>query len=392
MRLRRYLAALVAAWSLVACGGGDPHVPGSGSPAGAPTERGSFTRIVSFGDSLSDVGTYTPATSANGNGTPPFIGGKFTTNSPTSSIWVENLAAQLSLVITPAEVGFGTSSVACPAAADPALAHTCTGYGQGGARVTDPNGIDHSNGALTVPVVTQVERHLARFGDFTANDLVLVYAGSNDVSVQFAAFTTRAAEIEAAAAAGSITADEANRQLFAAQTEAQAGMKQAALELGGYVQTQILGRGAKYVAVFLLSDIVDTPFGNSLPSRVRPVLTDLSRVFNLWLTESLTDRPVRLIDTFSLYKQAYADPAAYGIANNQVPACDAAKIAAITAQRVTGGSSLFCNATPGVPYNGLRTGADPLTWQFADGVHPSTGGHKLISDTVIEQLQSFGWL
>jgi phospholipase/lecithinase/hemolysin len=59
---------------------------------------------------------------------------------------------------------------------------------------------------------------------------------------------------------------------------------------------------------------------------------------------------------------------------------------------VTDGSSLFCNATPGVPYNGLRAGASATTWAFADGVHPTTGGHKALSDAFYEQLKSFGWL
>ena len=86
----------------------------------------------------------------------------------------------------------------------PALAATCTGYGQGGSRVTDPNGIGHSTGALTVPVVTQIANHLARFGSFKASDLIFVYAGSNDVFTQFGTFTTAAATIQAQAAAGKI--------------------------------------------------------------------------------------------------------------------------------------------------------------------------------------------
>jgi phospholipase/lecithinase/hemolysin len=32
------------------------------------------------------------------------------------------------------------------------------------------------------------------------------------------------------------------------------------------------------------------------------------------------------------------------------------------------------------------------TWQFADSVHPTTGGHKIISDAFILQLKSFGWI
>jgi phospholipase/lecithinase/hemolysin len=177
MNVRSAFVSLLTAALLAACGGGDPHVPGSGSPAGAPTTPGTFTALVSFGDSLSDVGTYAPATSLSGDGRAPYFGGKFTTNSDSMTgdmLWVENLAASLGLVITPAEVGFAGSSVACPAAATPALAGTCTAYGQGGARVTDPNGIGKSGGALTVPVATQVANHLTRFSSFRDTDLVLV--------------------------------------------------------------------------------------------------------------------------------------------------------------------------------------------------------------------------
>ena len=109
---------------LAACGGSDDDVPGSGSPSGAPTTAGSFTAVVSFGDSLSDVGSYAPATSLAGDGSAPYFGGRFTTNdtttgaptaTPLGKVWVENLAASLGLVVTPAEVGFGSTSVQCPA-------------------------------------------------------------------------------------------------------------------------------------------------------------------------------------------------------------------------------------------------------------------------------------
>jgi phospholipase/lecithinase/hemolysin len=33
-----------------------------------------------------------------------------------------------------------------------------------------------------------------------------------------------------------------------------------------------------------------------------------------------------------------------------------------------------------------------LTWQFADSVHPTTGGHRLLSATFEAQLRSFGWI
>ncbi len=398
---RSWAPLILSALLFTACGGGDPDVPGSGSTSGAPNTKGMFTAVVSFGDSLSDAGSYSPATSLAGNGQPPFFGGKFTTNdttngtptaTPLGKVWVENLATSLGIVVTPAEVGFGASSVKCPIAAVPALAASCTAYGQGGSRVTDVNGIGHSTGALTVPVVTQIANHLARFASFKSSDLIFVYAGNNDVFVQFGTFTTAAATIQAAAAAGTISSDEANRQLFAAQTAAQAAMKQAALEEVELIKAQILAKGGKYVAVMTLSDIGDTPFGNSLPASVKPVLTQLSQIFNLWLRDGLTNQPVQIIDTFAIFKDGYANPAKFGIVNNTVPACDAAKIQAVTRGAVTDGSSLFCNATPGAPYNGLRTGADVTTWQFADSVHPTTGGHKIISDAFRAQLQAFGWI
>src|SRR5664279_4684196 len=208
--LRRFTPWALTALLLAACGGGDPDVPGSGAPAGAPTTKGSFTAVVSFGDSLSDIGSYAPATSlAGAAGTPPFFGGKFTTNetstgapdaNPLGKVWVENVAASLGIVVTPAEVGFDGVSVKCPAAAVPALAGTCTAYGQGGSRVTDPNGIGHNpangKGALTVPVVKQIANHLARFTTFRDTDLIFVWGGSNDLLTQFGIFLAAATQIQ----------------------------------------------------------------------------------------------------------------------------------------------------------------------------------------------------
>lgn len=386
------LSALTVAL-LAACGGNDDPVPGTGEPSGAPTTKGTFTALVTFGDSLSDLGAYAPATSLTGNGAAPYFGGKFTANSATSTVWVENLATTMGLAVTPAEVGFGTASVKCPAAAVSAtLAGTCTGYGQGGSRVTDPNGIGKSTGALTVPMKTQIANHLARFTTFKATDLVIVWGGNNDAFIQFGAFSARATAIQTDAAAGRISVDQANKLLFQAQTDAQAQMKAAALELSSYVKAEILAKGGKYVAVMTLPDSTLTPFGSTLPASAKPVLSALVDTFNLWLRDGLTGVAVKIIDQNAPGKDVYANPTKYGLVNNTVPTCDATKIQAITGGAVTDGSSLFCNSTVGAPFNGIRTGADVNTWQFADGVHPTPGGHKIISDYVTSQLRAFGWI
>ena len=169
-------------------------------------------------------------------------------------------------------------------------------------------------------------------------------------------------------------------------------MKKAALELAGYVKDDILAKGGKYVTVWNLPDSALTPLGQAAPAQVRPVLTAMVDIFNLWLREGLTDQPVRLVDANTLFRDAYLNPGKYGFTNNTVPACDAEKIKVITGGQITNGSSLFCNVTPGVPFNGLRDGADVNTWQFADGVHPTTGAHKLISDTALQALKSYGWV
>lgn len=393
MPKRSWMLTLLAGLLVAACGGSDPYVPGSVGPAGAPTTKGSFTAVVSFGDSLSDVGAYAPATSLTGNGAAPYFGGRFTTNAANATVWVENVAASLGLLVTPHEVGFAGQSLKCPAATlNAALAGTCTGYGQGGARVTDANGIGKSGGALTVPVKTQIANHLARFGGFKASDLVLVLAGDNDVFVQLATFGAAAQQIQADAVAGKLTPAQANLALFQAQNEAQGEMKKAALELAGYIRDDILAKGARYVAVLEALDPLHTPSTAALPASLVPVQTTLVETFNLWLREGLAGAAVQFVDPNVLVRDAVANPSRFGLTNVSAAACDPAKIQLITRGLISDGSSLFCNATPGVPYNGLRDGASADTWMFADGVHPSTGGHRILAEYVLGQLRAFGWI
>ncbi|WP_242477844.1 SGNH/GDSL hydrolase family protein [Rubrivivax gelatinosus] len=400
MKMRRgVLAAAVTAALLAACGGGNPD-PGGDGPSGAPSTVGSFTAVVSFGDSLSDVGTYSPATSLAGNGSSPYLGGKFTTNTDSSTgdlIWVERVAATLGITITPADMGFAGQSQACPAATiNPALAGTCTAYGQGGSRVTDPEGIGHTKdgapAALTVPVATQIDRHLERFGSFKDSDLVIIWAGNNDAFIQLQTFVATATSIQTQVATGAITAERGNKLLYDAQSAAQEGMKEAAFELAGYVKNKILAHGGKYVAIGNLPNSALTPQFQAYPASIQGVLKTITETFNLWLREGLDDLPVQIIDMASIGAAVNAAPASYGFTNITTPACSATKISLITGGQITDGSSLFCNATTGMPYNGLSDGADTSTWFFADGVHPTSGGHAYYADQILTQLRAFGWV
>ncbi len=370
------LSAVVGAALLAACGGGD-----SGP---------SITRVVAFGDSLTDIGTYTPATSLTATpGAAPYFGGKFTTNTfaeytlpaagtqraantSTASTWVEWIGARLGVAITPAEVGFGPTRVPCPAAAS-GLAASCSGYAQGGSRVTDPNGIGHSGGALTIPLVAQIASHNTRAVSgfstgFDGGDIVFVYGGNNDVFVQ--------AGLVGAAA---IT-----------PTQAAAAVTQAATELAALVKNEILAKGASRVAVMTLPDSAATPYGASLTQPGRDLLTQLSAAFNTALLAGLDGSAARVIDARAITAATLAAPPA-GF-NITTPACDRTKIGLITGGAVTDGSSLFCNASAGVAFNGIVTGADASKYLFADSVHPTTAGHKLFADQVWQAVKNFGWV
>lgn len=370
-RRRWHLAALAAVAALVVagCGGGNTDSPLA-------------TRVISFGDSLSDIGTYAPATSVNGPGTgAPYFGGKFTTNThtgytttsntSTANIWVEWISARLGVPITPAQAGFAGQSVMCPVTlTNPALAGSCTGYGQGGSRVTDPNGIGHSGGALTVPITAQMDNFLTRFTGYGGGDIVFVLGGDNDI------FYWAGAVGQAAA-----TPDQATAAVALAGTE-----------LATLVKDKVLANGAKRVVVLTAVDPSVAAGYAAAPAQTKALLTGLTTAFNSALSTGLQGADVRLFDTNAVLARAIASPSSFGLSNVTTAACDPATISAITGGQVTDGSSLFCNATAGAPFNGLKTDASPSTWLFADGVHPTTGGHRILADQVWAALKDFGWV
>ena len=371
------ITALVGAALLVACGGGGSD------------EKLDVGKVVSFGDSLSDLGTYAVAASISGTGAPPFFAGRFTTNTHTgytaasntntAAIWVEWVAARVGVPITQAMLGFATTRIPCPAAANAALAQSCTAYGQGGARITNPVGVNNSDGALTDPLVTQVAAHLARFTSFSGNDIVFVFAGGNDMLVNLAAVQQGAATPQAAVAA----------------------MQQAGTELASLIRDQIAGRGAKRVALLTLPDVYVTqsPLFSPADANTKALITQMLGAFNTAALTAVDGGAVRAIDNQPFFADLLARPSAYNSTHVTSAACDPAKITAVTRGRITNGSALFCNGASaalftaaGVPnLNTLRTNAN-ATWLFADGLHPTTGGHKALADYVIGKIKDFGWI
>lgn len=353
-KIRLLGAALAATLMLAACGGGDDDK--NSSP---------YSRLVIFGDSLSDVGTH--ATQGVVLGT---AGGKYTVNGLGVKIWPELLADTLG-VPAPCAARVGLESdPAGPFARlgqTPVSVPNCYDYAQGGSRVTNPIGTWNKAlllltppnptgylGQLTEPAVTQVANHLAKVTTFSDTDLVTVMFGGNDVFMNLAAVS-----------AGAM-----------APADAVAAMGLAGAQLAGLIKGQMLAKGARRVVVLNLPAFEVTPFFLEKDAATQGLVTAMTQTFNAQLAAGLagTDDTVLQVDAYSLVKAFHDDPAKYGLTNFTDRACDPAKAVA----------ALICSAATTVA-------GDVSHYAFADDVHPTPYAHSLIEQLVVDALVAKGW-
>ncbi|OWJ57389.1 SGNH/GDSL hydrolase family protein [Paraburkholderia caledonica] len=322
----------VAISLLSACGGnGDSSSNGSAAaPAG-----GINLQIVSFGDSLSDVGTYAPIASAVG-------GGRFTTNP--GQVWTQDVAQYYGDTLSAAYTIDFTHKLS---------AQSGLGYAEGGATVATPaNQSDFLTeviGNVEMPVTQQVSRYLAAHRSFNTNQLVLVWAGANDVL-----------------RAGALSA--------AAQT-----VETAATTLAEVVG-QIAQNGATHIVVVNVPNIGLSPKGLASADGGAN-LAQLSQLFNGSLNAALQSNGLQgkviQIDSYSWMNQIVADFQANGFAvSNTSVACDPTKTPHATA--------LLCS-----PPTYVTANADQ-TYMFADDLHPTTHLHTLFAQYVEQQIASRG--
>jgi phospholipase/lecithinase/hemolysin len=240
----------------------------------------------------------------------------------------------------------------------------------GGSRVSQQPGIgcnpDASGActaALTIPVAQQIADHLAGNGDrFTRDQLVFLLAGANDVFFQLGVFQAKVT---------------AGVPVARAQAEALGAVQQAALDMVAQVH-RVLAKGARRVVVLNLPEISETPFGNAPETApVRPLIAGMVQVFNGTLAAGLDGTGATLLDFRAELLRVIGNPHAFLVHEINVPACDPAKISAVTNGLEQGGSSLFCSRQTLVQ-NGAA-----LTYLFADSVHPTTLGHLIIARFVL---------
>jgi outer membrane lipase/esterase len=278
-----------------------------------------FNGIYVFGDSLSDSGYFRPFLSAIGlPASQVAVLGRFTTNP--GPVWAELIAQSYGGIGTPSNAG-GQN------------------YAQGGAKVASDSTSTPPVAATQRPVSTQINEYLAANGG-RANPgaLYSVWAGANDI---FQALP-------------GILGGTINPTTFLAAT-ATAEVQQVA---------RLQAAGAKYILVFNLPDIGNTPqFGGNAS------VTSLSAGYNVNLFNAIAGSNMRVIpvDTFSLISEVRRNPAAFGFTNVTGTACNLA---------LTQNSSQFCTTAT------LNAANAQNTYLFADGVHPTTAAHAITADFV----------
>ncbi|KXW58755.1 SGNH/GDSL hydrolase family protein [Ferrovum myxofaciens] len=417
-----------------------PPVFNTQSPAPHTPPNHGFSALVAFGDSLSDLGTYTVlAERTYGLGTSfdiPFTGlpypagGQFTVNGTATGNWVGDLAQRLNLDITPNLIGFGgppgsryltpmagfsRTPVFCPFGFQTAdHSAFCLDFAEGGALISNPIGIDHNRGALTLPLTQQVSQYLHQFQRFRPDQLVTVFGGNNDVLLAFTQFLSNITESVQQRVASAKQNDPAmgpvRQQEIATQAlgqeyqtalvQAQHQIDQAADDLAK-LTLRIIDHGARYVLIYTLPDSAETPFGRGLPYTLRDfpqppptgyvchssetlapcnLLSRLVNRFNQRLLDNLQGKPVKIFDSHQLFGELIAHPETYGFTHATIAWC---------APKVP--SSLLCNLdtpnkTAGATVQNLSS------WLFADDIHPTPAGYQVLADQTWSELKYFGWI
>ncbi|WP_206957231.1 SGNH/GDSL hydrolase family protein [Trinickia acidisoli] len=317
---------------LAACGGHGSGASGasSGTPAG-----GVNLQVVSFGDSLSDVGTYAPIASVVG-------GGRFTTNP--GQVWTQDVAQYYGNTLTAAYTIDATQKLSPQGG---------LGYAEGGATVATPanlnNFLTSVIGDVEMPVNQQVSSYLSAHGSFNSSQLVLVWAGANDV-------------------------------LRAGALPAGASTVQTAATALAQIVGQIVDNGATHVVLVNVPNVGLSPKGLAAADG-GATFTQESQLFNDDLNAALQTAGLQSkvieIDSYTWLNQMIANYQANGfLVSNTGQACDPSKTPDDT--------SLLCSPSTYVTANADQT------YMFADDLHPTTRLHTLFAQYVEQQIAASG--
>ena len=171
-------------------------------------------------------------------------------------------------------------------------------------------------------------------------------------------------------------------------------MATAATELSASVK-DMLNKGAKRIVVTNLPDVSLTPYALSTvtvtagvtDNSTQRLILAMTQAFNDKLKADLTGVPgVLFVDVFTENQRQVANPEQFGLKNVKDTACNLNYgFNAFATQGNADGSSLVCT-----PLNLIA--GDTSRYLFADSVHPTPYGHKLLSQLITKELVLAGWL
>lgn len=394
-------------------------------------------RIFVIGDSLSDNGAYTQAVQAIPGATvleenqilmqnnpipgrvqlPPTLDRLRTTNNApdgSSRVYAEVLADRLGVdldtnVIT--EVPAATRGALAQTSGDPSYLGLTgeevggTNYAQSGSRIAGVS--DSQNLALginAIPATTQIQRLINSQPNFNERDLVVVWAGSNDVLALVGGIVDAADVVGGAAANaafadalanGSTTAQAAaiaeTAGLAAAQAEVGAQLPGAIAEArtaGGVLAEQLAelkAAGATKVVAVTVPDIgANTPLGN-IPgalggaAEVQGVFSALGAAINEELANGISGQDIAVVNADRLLAAVIADPVRYGFSSLD-GSTTAYDLNTPNAYECVNDSAVGC--IQGTPLT-RNDGEDRI---FADSIHPTVQAHALFGDAAFSGL------
>jgi outer membrane lipase/esterase len=320
--LRRALLVLAPASALLLAACGSGTIESQFTP----------TRVVTFGDGLSDMGQTSNDAVANA---------RYTVNDKSVNVWVQQLAFDYGLLTNfIPQVSGGTA------------------YATGNARVAVRP--DAAGNASTPTVTQQIDTFLAT-GSLGANDLPVVSGGTADIIAEMAKVR-----------AGTETSD----QMIA-------NVKAAGTALGGQVR-RLVQAGAAHVLVVGVYDLSKTPWGTAIGQAA--LLNQASTQFNDQLLLSIVDlgANVLYVDAALFFNLMVSSPGSYGLNDATTVVCTSldtgpgigigADVSQINSARCTS-STIF---------NSLNFGL----YAWADFVYPTPTIHRQFGDYVYNRIRA----
>jgi phospholipase/lecithinase/hemolysin len=347
------------------------------------------SRVMVFGDSLSDSGTF---------GLKFTVQGAAATGPGSSAIWVDHVAASLQALRL------------CPyfdlTGASQATRSACTNYAIGGGRINYA-----SNPADPRSIPLQLQTAAQSRASYAASDVLLINGGGNDAADLAGAWlgaTTPAGQqafaglldsVLGAGSAATLLGDGSNPN--AAVVAGMSYMETLAGNMAAAIQQHALSKGAERVVVMNVPDIALTPrfsavlMGVTLQTNeaqaaaVKQVIQTWVNAFNNSLANRFSNNSkVAVLDFNTVFRAQVANPIANGFTNSSGTACPATG---------TDGSGLptytfqTCTAAALSAQSGKPSADWWTTYMFSDGFHPTPLAHTRAAEEAAKVLTARVW-